>query len=247
MKIQLVLADIDGTMVQPASNYISSPVLQATKILQSKNIRLAAVTGRHFEMAKPFFESLGVTTPCVINGGSTIVEPQTGKVISERLLPVESAREAIAILMPVCTVAESSGIRMGASSSDTQIVEPTSHIWASVPAELADQVVQTINQIDSAVAHANPGPGGDFSRTGIQVTHIEGDKFHGVQNLLKLLRIESEAVMGIGDGDNDLPLLQASGLKIAMGNAPEMLRNAADHVVGTVDEDGFAEAVIKYL
>jgi hypothetical protein len=46
-----------------------------------------------------------------------------------------------------------------------------------------------------------------------------------------------------GDGDNDLELIRAAGLGIAMGNAPEHVRAAADRVVGHVDEAGLADAL----
>jgi hypothetical protein len=46
-----------------------------------------------------------------------------------------------------------------------------------------------------------------------------------------------------GDGDNDLELIRAAGLGIAMGNAPDHVRAAADRVVGHVDEAGLADAL----
>jgi hydroxymethylpyrimidine pyrophosphatase-like HAD family hydrolase len=46
-----------------------------------------------------------------------------------------------------------------------------------------------------------------------------------------------------GDGDNDLDLIRAAGLGIAMGNAPGHVRAAADRVVGHVDEAGLADAL----
>ena len=53
--------------------------------------------------------------------------------------------------------------------------------------------------------------------------------------------------MAIGDGPNDAPLLREAGLAIAMGNANAALKELADAVVASVDEDGFAEAVERYV
>jgi hydroxymethylpyrimidine pyrophosphatase-like HAD family hydrolase len=51
----------------------------------------------------------------------------------------------------------------------------------------------------------------------------------------------------IGDGDNDIGVLGVVGLPIAMGNATDAVKAAATHVVGNVDEDGFAEAITYAL
>jgi hydroxymethylpyrimidine pyrophosphatase-like HAD family hydrolase len=56
-----------------------------------------------------------------------------------------------------------------------------------------------------------------------------------------------EQTLAIGDGTNDLPLFKSAFVKVAMGNATEELKAAADFVVGTLEEDGFAEAMEKYI
>jgi hydroxymethylpyrimidine pyrophosphatase-like HAD family hydrolase len=81
----------------------------------------------------------------------------------------------------------------------------------------------------------------------LQITHAEGNKRHGVHELLKLLRINKAQVMAIGDGNNDLPLFESAALKIAVANASEALKAAADHVVASVDDNGFAEAVERFV
>jgi hydroxymethylpyrimidine pyrophosphatase-like HAD family hydrolase len=95
--------------------------------------------------------------------------------------------------------------------------------------------------------HANAGPGGDFTRTGVQVTHVEADKEHAVRELLGLAGSDKQHTMAIGDGDNDLPLFKSANIKVAMGNASDALKTAADEVVNSVDEDGFAEALRKFI
>jgi len=95
--------------------------------------------------------------------------------------------------------------------------------------------------------HANAGPGGNFSRTGIFVTHVKADKEHAVHELLKLTGSDKKHTLAIGDGNNDLPLFRAAGVKVAMGNASKTLKAAADYVVPSVSEDGFAVAIRRYV
>ena len=53
--------------------------------------------------------------------------------------------------------------------------------------------------------------------------------------------------MAFGDGGNDKSILQAAGTGIAMGNAPDDVKAAADYVTASVDDDGVAKAIRKFL
>ena len=53
--------------------------------------------------------------------------------------------------------------------------------------------------------------------------------------------------MAIGDGDNDRTMIEAAGFSVAMGNSSETLKQRADAVTDTVENDGFARAIYKYV
>ncbi|HXS15232.1 MAG TPA: HAD hydrolase family protein, partial [Candidatus Saccharimonadales bacterium] len=59
--------------------------------------------------------------------------------------------------------------------------------------------------------------------------------------------ISTEEIIGIGDGHNDFPLLMACGLKVAMGNAVDDLKAIADYIAPSVDEDGVADVIEKFI
>ena len=69
----------------------------------------------------------------------------------------------------------------------------------------------------------------------------------GMLALAELLGVPREATMAVGDADNDLPMLRDAGLGVAMGNANERVRAAADVVVADNDHGGVAEAIRTYL
>ena len=59
--------------------------------------------------------------------------------------------------------------------------------------------------------------------------------------------IQLDELMAIGDGSNDLSMLHVAGLAVAMGNGSRDVKEAADVVVGTNDEDGVAEAIERFV
>ena len=66
-------------------------------------------------------------------------------------------------------------------------------------------------------------------------------------NLGRLLGIKREEIMACGDGDNDTVMLREAGFGVAMGNAEEQVKEAADHITLTNEEEGVAEAIEKFV
>ena len=69
----------------------------------------------------------------------------------------------------------------------------------------------------------------------------------GLQKVCEFLDIPMEQTIAVGDADNDIDILKAAGLSIAMGNANETVKSICDVVVGDCDHDGCAEAIRRYL
>ena len=73
------------------------------------------------------------------------------------------------------------------------------------------------------------------------------DKGSGLEALCRHLGIPREASVAVGDAENDLPMIRAAGLGVAMGNAIDAVRAAADVVVADADHGGCAEAISLML
>ncbi|MGM0900284.1 MAG: HAD hydrolase family protein [Bacillota bacterium] len=81
----------------------------------------------------------------------------------------------------------------------------------------------------------------------LEVTHINGHKGTGLKVAARHFGIPLEHTVAIGDERNDIPMLQAAGLSIAMGNAEEEVKKHSDIVTLTNDEDGVAYAFENYI
>lgn len=73
------------------------------------------------------------------------------------------------------------------------------------------------------------------------------DKAYGLQKLIDVLGIKREEVIACGDGYNDITMVKFAGLGVAMGNAVEQTKAAADYITLSNDDDGVAAVVEKFI
>ena len=71
-------------------------------------------------------------------------------------------------------------------------------------------------------------------------------KAGGIELVCARLGIDQADTIGVGDGHNDLEMLEHVALGIAMGNSPQVVKDAADDVTGTADEHGVHEAFARH-
>ena len=80
----------------------------------------------------------------------------------------------------------------------------------------------------------------DFTMAGV-------NKATAARRLARLAGVDASQIIAAGDSYNDLPLFEASGLCIAMADAPDELKDLADYTAPTVDEDGLAVAIEEFV
>lgn len=80
----------------------------------------------------------------------------------------------------------------------------------------------------------------------LEFTHPLASKESALRQLAGLLKIEPTATMAIGDEQNDLGMIKAAGIGVAMGNAVPQLRAIADQVTADNNHNGVGEAILKW-
>lgn len=83
--------------------------------------------------------------------------------------------------------------------------------------------------------------------TGLECTVKGISKATGLRALCEAIGVPIERTIAVGDADNDLEIIRAAGLGIAMGNANDNVRSAANVVVADCDHNGCAQAIRDYL
>lgn len=84
-------------------------------------------------------------------------------------------------------------------------------------------------------------------KTDLEITHIQADKWLALKDLADRLKIPVEEIMTLGDGDNDRPMLRGAGYSVAMGNAPDFVKETADFCTLDNENEGAAAAILEVL
>ena len=81
----------------------------------------------------------------------------------------------------------------------------------------------------------------------LEFTRVDVNKGVGLQKMAQLLDIPVAQTMAVGDTENDLAIIRAAGVGVAMGNATAAVKSAADYITTSNDEDGVAAAIAHFL
>ena len=85
------------------------------------------------------------------------------------------------------------------------------------------------------------------SPNNFEVMNKGTSKGRAVKVLADILNINREEIMCLGDSENDLSMIEFAGLGVAMGNAEEFLKEKADYITDTNENDGVAKAIEKFV
>ena len=111
--------------------------------------------------------------------------------------------------------------------------------WADVTVdELADQTSDYFSVLPASFADVMDQYSGEITIRGIT-------KARGMERALDYYGIDRENSVGFGDAFNDLEMMEYAGIGVAMGNARDEVKEAADYVTDHIDRDGIAKAVEK--
>ena len=245
---QLLLLDVDGTTVASRANALPSQrVIDAVRKAQ-KQVHVALATGRPIHLTKLVTDALGLHGPSVFNGGAEIIDLTNNKLIHQELVPVDSLKELVKLALPfgykIYTDDDKYGTQI--ASADNIKNAAAKFFVEAVDIQSLPAILEELNAVAGTAAHPTTSwDKGDV--VDIHVTHEHATKRYGVERLIAYLGIPKESVIAIGDGHNDIPLLEAAGTKIAMGNAPDEVKALADFVTPSIQDDGVAVAIERYI
>lgn len=243
------MLDIDGTTVPNGRAGKPSPAVIDAVTKANRLVHVSLATARRYAHTTHIADALNLRGPSVVSGGAEIRDMNTGQIIWSKFIASQTAKEIIDLL--------SNKFEIWIDDNDYYLenivykkqkypVDPLQISVVDVPLDESDRFLKELRKYKELAVHktvswTNP------EAVWLSITHNEASKQHGIFEVAKLLGIETHEIIGVGDGYNDFPLLMACGLRVAMGNAVPELKAIADYIAPTVEQDGVADVIERYL
>jgi Cof subfamily protein (haloacid dehalogenase superfamily) len=265
---RLLALDVDGT-VAGKSRRVSPAVRAAVAAAQARGVYVTLATGREFRSAHRFARDLGLSAPLICSQGAVIRDCVTLDVLHHVPMSGTLAAEAITMLheADVCVIASiddklhivTDGPAFAGFARYWGAPDPADVVVAPNLAEITRRTPPTKvmffgdpSIVDRELARISDhfGEALAFVRSDVSVGEMIApglSKGIALAAVADRLGVERDQVIAIGDEENDVPMLQWAGLGLAMGNAPDAVKRMADAVIPSVDDDGVAWAIDRYI
>ena len=264
MKYDLIALDLDGTALNP-KNLVEPSTAEAVRDAQARGVRVVVSTGRICGEAAEFARAMGADDYMVTSGGAALSMISEERCFMRLSMPWEaSVRAAAALerigLSTMVYVAENLLItpydelafaRYKSNEGYLSIkkVVPSVAEWIANGHVMADKIfsrsldranITTVRQVLSGIEGIRVMSSADDN---VEVVSPAADKAVALSMLCRLYGTDLAHTAAVGDSENDLEMLRAAAMPIAMGNANAEVKALCRHVTDDNAHDGVAKAI----
>lgn len=264
MKYDLIALDLDGTALNP-KNLVEPSTAEAVRDAQARGVRVVVSTGRICGEAAEFARAMGADDYMVTSGGAALSMISEERCFMRLSMPWEaSVRAAAALerigLSTMVYVAENLLItpydelafaRYKSNEGYLSIkkVVPSVAEWIANGHVMADKIfsrsldranITTVRQVLSGIEGIRVMSSADDN---VEVVSPAANKATALSMLCQLYGTDLAHTAAVGDSENDLEMLRAAAMPIAMGNANAEVKALCRHVTDDNAHDGVAKAI----
>lgn len=273
--IRLLAIDIDGTLVN-SRDELTDKTRDALHRACDAGLKIVLATGRRYSRALPLVEPLKIDVPLVTASGALIKCPSSHRTLFQAtfertllcdLLGVIERRGFEAVLYAdsyhggfdfYCQRLEVERPEL----ADYLALNPGCHrLWPALMRDPPEGVFagfstgtrEEMLALHDELQHELPGllythvlRSPRYIGYMCEIAPIGVTKWSGIRHVAAEWGISAAEMCAVGDDVNDIPMIEAAGIGIAMGNAQPEVKAAADYIAPTHDEDGLA-AVVEWL
>lgn len=271
-QIKMIGLDLDGTLLNNKKEllpYTKRILDEAVK----KGIQVLVATGRPFNGIPEELRFYPGFRYAVTANGAAILDIRENKILAQRPLPLEKAKKALETLRKYDTLQEvffgGQGYAEGDKLNHIGHYHPNPFMWEYVRTtrkavgDILELVIQKNRDLDKIQAvfgdmEERRKAWEELERQGgitlvgslgynIEINDEGVNKGTALIELGKMLGIERAEIMACGDGDNDVDMLREVGFGVAMANADEKTKAAADYITVSNEEQGAARAIEQFV
>lgn len=255
MDIKALFFDIDGTLVSFKTHRIPESTVLALREAKARGIRVYISTGRpmaiitNLGQIAPLIDGYITTNgACCMVGGHVICCNGMDRHDIDTLIADADAHD-----YPVIVVGERRFVVHNAKPIVQRIfvdgLGVTNIDFGETLADLGEErVLQmtpfiTVEQQEALAPRMAHSTFGRWHPEFVDITRAGTDKASGLEAMMRHEQLEAGETMAFGDGGNDIPILCRAGTGVAMGNATDDVKAAADYVTRDIDDDGVYHAL----
>lgn len=239
---KLLFLDIDGTLLPNGAMTTNPEMISAVKQV-AKQLQVTLCTGRALSEAAKIIELFGLEASYhILESGALLLSP--GLEVLEKF--VLTSQDAEKILTAAGATIDGLGL-----CCESEWVDEVSKLkipefsTLALHAKTRDKTKIILEATKDIQVHYHFAVGTHPWIEGgevILITPKGAGKGEGVKRVQKELAVSKAQSAGAGDMPNDLPMLEQVGIKFAMGNADESVKQVADYLLPSVEENGLLEA-----
>jgi Cof subfamily protein (haloacid dehalogenase superfamily) len=275
MSIRAVLMDMDGTLLGKSQVAVSIRNMTAVQKAIDKGIHVIPCTGRVYNMLPPQLLTQRGLRYFITSHGARVYDKISNKSVFENLIPTNQSVALLKMLEKkglYNEIAVNGTIYFEKDVVDhmDMSVVPEHHLWYirdncftavdnisdyflknnlsiekmniyGIPQTMQHEIYDAVTAT-GFIGHTRPGAGPN-----LEFLHSTLNILDAVNVVLDKLGVSYEETLAIGDSSSDLEIIKACGIGIAMDNAPNAIKAAADHISGSNTEDGLAKAFEKFV
>lgn len=266
MAYKLLITDLDGTLLNDAST-ISERNKDAIGRAEAKGVRTVISSGRSYQSIRYFEKKLWPDLKghygIGFNGGM-VYESDTQRILMEQRLANLTALEVIQALrrfdvdilvyIDYELIAEKLSEQIGAYTDKSMLPVTFIEDFGRIEEDVSKVLLKgTLDNLTMVYEHMKDRDGVDYnvffsSDSLLEFCPIQAHKGYGLEYLCRYLGIDQKDVIAVGDQHNDISMIQAAGLGVAVQNALPEVKAAADIVTeATNDQNAIAEILEKYV
>ncbi|MEW9700677.1 Cof-type HAD-IIB family hydrolase [Paenibacillus sp. SI8] len=239
---KLIALDMDGTLLNE-DKQISTENREAIHAAIEAGKTVIMSTGRGVQSAMPYVKELGLSTPIVAVNGSEVWESPE-KLLSRKLLATETVRSLHSLAQKYDVWWWAYAVE-GIFNRESESMEMEDLHWLKFGyytenLEKLKQIRETVEGWGTLeITNSHP--------CNLELNPLGISKASGVDAVCQLLGIEISEVIAMGDSENDITMIRAAGLGVAMGNAQDEVKRIADLTTVTNEEHAVAKIIHQYL
>lgn len=238
--IKLIAIDMDGTLLDDRQE-ISDGNREAIREARDQGIHVVISTGRTRMSCGDLVAPLELGTYLITVNGSEIWDGE-GNLLERQLLDLEHIEQMWSLknkYETACWAATVDQVWRDPFPEDL-----SSHQWMKFGFDIEDDHIRNLIleelKKNKALEISNSSP------TNLEINASGVNKAAAIEKVCERLGFTMENVMAMGDSLNDLAMIKAAGCGVAMGNAQQVVKDAADWVTETNLNDGVAVAIRKF-